>query len=183
MKNKKRMLKPLRCGMLFSRSLIQPKNLRPEISAAASDHLGSDIHDCVVFREISLGLHVQFKAIWPPGRGVFRFCRDTGVASPDINESLLCLLTTEKQNSGLRHPLNTPFFEGRRVLEWDRVRDFVRLGVQIIARHSFFIDEQVVRLSVVGDTYWIPPPFMRDHVRVGIGDKSLVRIRLSSLDI
>lgn len=183
MRNKRRPVKPIKCGMLFSRSVIQPEDLKPEISAEASHQLGSDIHDAVVFHELSTGLHIQFKTRWGPDRDVFTLCRETGIDAPDFGQDMICMLTTETNNRSLTHRLNNPFFEGKRVLEWDRVKKLVRLGVKIAVRYASFFAGDDFQFRVVGDTCWLPDSFLRKHVRVGEGEDSFVIVSLSEYEI
>ena len=88
MRNKR----PVKCGMLFSRSLMQPEDLKSELSAEASHLLGDpDIDDAVVFQELSAGLHIQFKTYWEPDRDGFRFGKG------DVRDKeMICELITEK---------------------------------------------------------------------------------------
>lgn len=182
MRNKKH-IKPLKCGLLFSRSLIQSKDLQAEISAEASHQLGSDIHDAITFQELSIGLHVQFKTHWNPARDVFTIGKGNGNDTPDIDRDMICMLTTETKTRALNHRLNSPFYEGKRVLEWDSVKKLVRLGIRIVVRHAAFLEGDVFRVWVVGDTQWLPKPFMRKHVRLGKGEKSYVVVSLSENEI
>ena len=159
MRNKKH-VKPIKCGMLFSRSLMQPEDLKSEISAEASHLLGDpDIDDALVFHELSVGLHVQFKTYWEPDRDGFTICRDNGSGAADFDEDMICMLMTEKGNLKLNRRVNRPFLEGKRVLEWSRVEHLVDLSVRIIARHACFLEGDAKKFWVVGDTRWLPRAF------------------------
>lgn len=175
--------KPIKCGLLFARSLIQPKDLQAEISEEASYQLGADIHDAVTFQKLSIGLHIQFKTHWNPDRDVFTIGTGTGNDTPDIDRDMICMLTTETKTRALNHRLNRPFFEGKRVLEWDCVKKLVRLGVRIAVRHAAFLEGDEFQFWVVGDTRWLPKPFMRKHMRRGDGEKSYVVVSLSENEI
>ena len=178
MRNKKH-VKPIKCGMLFSRSLMQPEDLKSEISAEASHLLGDpDIDDALVFHELSVGLHVQFKTYWEPDRDGFTIARRNCMGEPDIVEDMICMLTTEKGNLKLNRRVNRPFLEGKRVLEWVRVKKLVRLGVRIAVRHACFLEGDAKKFWVVGDTRWLPKPFMRNHVRLGEGAERRVFVSL-----
>ena len=175
--------KPIKCGLLFARSLIQPKDLQAEISAEASYQLGANIHDAVTFQKLSTGLHIQFKTHWKPNRDVFTIGRGTGNDTPDIDRDMICMLTTETKTRGLNHRLNRPFFEGKRVLEWDRVKELVRLGIRIVVRRAAFLEGDDFQFWVVGDTRWLPKAFLRKSVRYGEGKKSGVIVSLSENEI
>ena len=111
--------KPIRCGLLFSPALIQPKHLQPEMSAELRGALGSDIHDSISFQELTAGLHLQFKTYWQPDREGFTIGKGVG----NMDENMICMLQTENELRGLKHRDNIPFFQGKRVLEWERVKN------------------------------------------------------------
>lgn len=169
--------------MLFSRALIQPKHLKTEISAEASHQLGSDIHDAVVFHELSTGLLVQFKTHWEPDRDVFTIARRDGIDDSDIDEYMICRLITETEIRTLNHRSSRPFFAGKRVLEWDRVKKLVRLGIRIAVRHAAFLEGDDFQCMVVGDTCWLPDSFLRKHVSLDNGESSFVIFSLSEYEV
>ena len=172
----KRTVKPVKCGLSFSPTLT--KDLLRKISAEVNDQLGKEIADALVFHELSTGLHVQFKTYWHPDASVF--CLGKGVLDKgyDFDKDFICRLVTEREFRQLSKQVNSRFHAGKRALEWGHALRLVRLCVGIS------LDTQEGNdFWCVGDTRWLPEPFMRNHVRVCQGEEPRVFVSESEHDV
>ena len=97
---------PIRCGMFFPGSIIQPKDLSHEIGSEASGEFGRHIHDAISLFPKSGGLFLEFKTDWDPYRGVLTITREEHIN--DAQSDLICRLWHEGKTPEFRHSVNLP---------------------------------------------------------------------------
>lgn len=176
--------KPIKCGMLFPKSLIRPADQQQELLTEGSARLGIDLDDAITFIEIRVGLLLQFKTFWGQ-RDVFTIAKTDGWDDENpanINDDLICMLGHENTIPELRHRENLANFQGKQVLDWEQAKQLVRLGVQLSVSHAAgldFLSNRVFRFWVVGDHSWLPEAYMENYITLEDAYRSGVIVSIS----
>ena len=151
---------PVKCGMFFPGSIIQPKDLSHEIGSEASGEFGRHIHDAISLFPKSGGLFLEFKTDWDPHRDLFTISREAHIN--DVQSDLIYMLWHEGKTPKFRHYVSLPSLDGKRNLEWESVKRLVALAVRIIVQHAGGLDFHFgndFSFWVSGDHSWLPEAY------------------------